>query len=35
VPDVPATAHTRALLRDGSATGMSGENLIIRISPLL
>lgn len=34
-PNVPAVAHTRALLRDGSAAGLSGERLIIQIAPLL
>ena len=31
----PAIAHTRALLRDSWDTGMTGENLIMRINPLL
>jgi hypothetical protein len=35
VPNVRSVAHTRALLRDGSAAGMSGEHLIIKITPLL
>src|SRR5262245_41623162 len=34
-PNVWSTAHTRALLRDGSSSGMSGDHLIIRIAPLL
>jgi len=33
--NVPSVAHTRVLLRDGSAAGMSGEHLIIKITPLL
>lgn len=32
---VSALAHTRALLRDSWDTGMTGQNLIMRISPLL
>jgi hypothetical protein len=31
----PAIAHTRALLRDSWDTGMTGQNLIMRINPLL
>jgi hypothetical protein len=34
-PNVLSTAHTRALLRDGSASGASGDHLVIRIAPLL
>jgi hypothetical protein len=34
-PNVRATAHTRALLRDGSIEGISGQHLIISITPLL
>lgn len=32
---VPAIAHTRALLRDSWDTGMTGQHLIMRINPLL
>ena len=34
-PNVPSVAHTRALLRDGSDAGVSGEHLIVQIAPLL
>jgi hypothetical protein len=34
-PPVSAAAHTRALLRDSWDTGMTGQNLIMRINPLL
>jgi hypothetical protein len=32
-PNVLAVAHTRVLSRNGSATGLSGERLIIKIAP--
>jgi hypothetical protein len=35
VSNVRSTAHTRALLRDQSISGISGQHLINRINPLL